>query len=835
MLIVQRFLKPVHWINALLLLSLAFSLLLGQPLVAATVSDIAATKHNLSVTGPGSVTAASEDQVCVFCHTPHGASNFPGSPLWNRQLSNQTYTVYTSSSLDAEDIMGQLDQPGGSSKLCLSCHDGTLAIGTVNVLGGQQNVDITLTGTAADGSMPAGSGVQTGFTRELGADLTNDHPISLTYDSNLANVDRELFDPVAAAHIGVRAPGFRPLVPLEATGAGGAAQMQCATCHDPHSRDSDPTVNSKFLRLNRFQKSVPVGGTFDPDSDIVCLACHDKSGWTTSAHASPTVANETYTVIEGDLREFPTAIPVWQASCLNCHDTHTVHGSRRLLREGTDAVGSPKSGGNPAIEETCYQCHSAVPVINNAAGEIKNIKSDFLLARHMPITSVDQLAGFEVHDITDVDFIESTNLLGKFNLANRHAECTDCHNPHRVMRNSVFNDTGSPLEPAHDHSAGHSNIASGALRGSWGVEPLYGATEFPSLPTSYLVKQGDGGLGASTAVTSNWLTREYQVCLKCHSDYAYNDNNAFPTGTRPNLSTSGGGTPTNTNGLTQYTNQAVEFQAPLLHSGEPGGLTGSGAGSLFEGANTFDPGNNGAIHFNHRSWHPVINPTGRTAAIRNASAATWLPPWDSAVGAQTMYCSDCHGSNTGPQSVVPTGNNPWGPHGSVNDFLLKGSWNEQTGTENNDQTAPDPANGLCFKCHDFENYTNRNGDNNNSGFSGGKSNNLHAFHADRIGKMHCTWCHTAVPHGWKNKALLINLNDVGPEAGLPANTEIAIGSSADVYNKEPYYFNAKLKVRTFAQSGNWEDSNCGSAGANILGNNTEIDKRWMGSVCSNPP
>ncbi len=101
--------------------------------------------------------------------------------------------------------------------------------------------------------------------------------------------------------------------------------------------------------------------------------------------------------------------------------------------------------------------------------------------------------------------------------------------------------------------------------------------------------------------------------------------------------------------------------------------------------------------------------------------------------------------------------------------------------------------------------------------------------------MHCTWCHAAVPHGWKNKALLVNLNDVGAEAGLPANTEIAIGSSGDVYNKEPYYFNAKLKVITFARSGNWEDANCGSAGANIAGNNTEVDKDWMGSVCSNPP
>jgi len=819
--IVQRLLRSVRWINALLLFNLAFSL----QAAAAPVSDIAATKHNLSVTGPGGVTATTEDQVCVFCHTPHGASNFPGSPLWNRQLSNQTYTVYTSSSLDAEDIMGQLDQPGGSSKLCLSCHDGTLAIGTVNVLGGQQNVDITLIGTDVDGSMPPGSGVQTGFTRELGTDLTNDHPISLTYDTNLANTDRELFDPVAAAHIGVRAPGFRPLVPLEATGAGGAPQMQCATCHDPHSRDSDLTVNSKFLRMNRFQKSVPIGGTFDPDQDIICLACHDKSGWTTSAHASPTVANETYTVTEGDLREFPTAIPVWQASCLNCHDTHTVHGSRRLLREGTDSVGSPKSGGNPAIEETCYQCHTAVPVVNNAAGEIKNIQTDFLLPRHMPITSIDQPAGSEVHDITDADFIESTNLLGKFNLTNRHAECTDCHNPHRVMRNSVFNDTGSSLEPTHDHSAGHTNIASGALRGSWGVEPLYGATEFPSLPTNYLVKQGDGGLGAGSAVSSDWLTREYQVCLKCHSDYGYNDNNAFPTGTRPNLSTSLGGTPSNTNGLTQYTNQAVEFQAPITHSGEPGGLTGSGAGSSYEGAG----------HRNHRSWHPVINSTGRTTGVRNASAAAWLPPWNSNVGNQTMYCSDCHGSNTDPESVVPLANNPWGPHGSVNDFILKGTWNDQTGGDNDRPSAPDPKNGLCFKCHELETYANRNGDNRNSGFGGDKSNNLHAFHADKIGKMHCTWCHTAVPHGWKNKALLVNLNDVGLEAGLPANTEIASNGSNDVYNKEPYYFNAKLKVRTFARSGTWEDTDCGSAGANIVGNNRNNGKDWMDSVCSNPP
>ncbi len=789
--------------------------------LAERVSDVASTRHNLSVTGPGDVRATSEDQVCVFCHTPHGASSFPGSPLWNRALSEQTYTPYTSSSLDAEDIMGQLDQPGGSSKLCLSCHDGTLAIGTVNVLGGAQNVSIDMTGTAADGSMPAGEGELTGFTRDLGIDLGNDHPISFNYDSTLAATDTELLDPAAAAHIGLRAPGFRPLVPLEATGAGGVAQLQCASCHDPHIRDVDPAEPIKFLRLNRFQQAAPVGGSFSEAADIVCLACHDKLGWSSSAHAQPSVAGETYTTAAGELREFPAGLAVWEAACLNCHDTHSVHGSRRLLREGTDNLSVPKTGGNAAMEETCYQCHTAVPILSNSSGEVKDIQTDFNLPRRMPISNFDQINGQEVHDITDADFSEDPLLLGKNNLNNRHAECSDCHNPHRLARNALFNLTGSDQQAAHAHGSGHSNIASGALKGAWGVEPLYGSASFPSLPNSYLEKKGDPLAGASTDVGSSWLTREYQICLKCHSDYAYFDSNAFPIGSRPNLGTSGGGTPPGTNGLTQYTNQAVEFQAPLLHKGETT-TTDSGAGSGFSTNN-------------HRSWHPVIDDTGRDTGTRQASANAWLAPWNTTVGNQTMYCSDCHGSNTDPTTVEPSGNNPWGPHGSTNDFILKGNWNSLTGGQARDVPNTDPDNGLCFKCHDYQTYADRDGENLNSGFSGSKSNNLHAFHVDRIEKIHCSWCHTAVPHGFKNKGLLVNLNDVGVEAGLGAGTEIAIDSSADVYNQEPYYMNAKLKVRTFARSGNWEDTNCGSAGSNQPGNDTQTGRDWMRTVCSNPP
>ena len=283
---------------------LAVGLVFSAAAQAERISDVRNTKHNLSVTGPGPVKALTETQVCVFCHTPHGANTEVAAPLWNRALSGATYTPYTSSSIDAQDIAAT---PGGSSKLCLSCHDGTLAIGTVNVANGQADVSFPMEGTGPGGTMPGGQwGELSGFTRRLGVDLTNDHPISFTYNSALAIADGELRNPAVEAHIGDRQPNFKPSVPLEGD------KLECISCHDPHIRDSDPSLNIKFLRLNRFQVAAPAGGAFSENGDIVCLACHDKLGqaWATSAHADPIVADETYQNAPADLREFLPAFIV---------------------------------------------------------------------------------------------------------------------------------------------------------------------------------------------------------------------------------------------------------------------------------------------------------------------------------------------------------------------------------------------------------------------------------------------------------------------------------------------------------------------------------------------
>jgi hypothetical protein len=847
-------------------------------LPSSRVSDVRNTKHNLGIlssTASRTVIADTEDEICVFCHTPHGAEMTQG-PLWNRNLSTATYDTYNSGSLDATLEGVALDQPNGISKLCLSCHDGTIAVGSVRVLNGAVATGlISMAGVETDGTMPVGLGVTTGFTRRIGTDLTNDHPISFTYDSALATKDGELRDPANEANIGNRSPGVTPHVPLEND------QLQCNSCHDPHIRDAvDASKSIKFLRLNRFQKVSPTATTFDETNDIICLACHDKQGWVGSAHATDLVANEVYTDAAANLHDFPDSTQgyteVWEVACLACHDTHAVQGSRRLLREGTDGslgASGEKIGGNAAIEETCYACHSADGGTLVGQGvalfAVPDIKTDFTTtgayASHMPITNDEQVAGTEVHDIGTVDsdtdetsergkdFIESRGILGKASfggtLDNRHAECTDCHNPHRVTKRRSFldNNLGGIQDAAgtHDHDvSSHTNIASGVLRGTFGVEPTYSSNDFnldPSASITYSVKRGDPGAsgygGGTTAVTEPYVTREYQICLKCHSNYAFDSP--------PALGLSSATTAWDTNHMQQYTDQAVEYNSPDSHADEPLSMgTDGGADSQFNSNN-------------HRGWHPVMRSTGRTAAERIADANNWLAPFNADVGNQTMYCTDCHGSAITGNTVDPDGAGEengaaWGPHGSTNPFILKGDWSgNASGSSTNDFTDrpgtgenTDSTDHLCFKCHDYEQYATSGGTLQASGFGGSSCGmmcspgtdriNMHKFHVGMLSDWRCTMCHVAVPHGWKNKAFLVNLNDVGPEGGFGGTGNQVRNSTTKAYVNGPYYDRAVLKVDTFASSGNWDAANCGSVGSP---GNGSTGVSWMtGSEgCDNVP
>src|SRR5512133_1910810 len=203
-------------------------------------ATIVGSKHDLSSTGPGGKTNTT--QVCVFCHTPHGSATGAAQivPLWNKTTTVTTgFSMYTSGTLN-----GTTDAtPTGASMACFTCHDGTQAVGNMINL---PNDAATISYTA--GGQLLGTGIVSG-TALLGKDLTNDHPISITYQQNL---DATLKDPTTFAAGTVR------LFPSNANGS----KVQCASCHDVHNYGVAGTT-APFLRVSMA-------------SSALCTACHLK-------------------------------------------------------------------------------------------------------------------------------------------------------------------------------------------------------------------------------------------------------------------------------------------------------------------------------------------------------------------------------------------------------------------------------------------------------------------------------------------------------------------------------------------------------------------------------
>jgi len=239
--------------------------------VAAAQEQVARTVHNLSSSGPGRVRAASEGRVCIFCHASHNTSAMV--PLWNRELSNASYQIYRSSTLDA-----RVQQPTGSSKLCLSCHDGTIAMG--NIVSQVERIRM-----ASGGYLPAG-------LTNLGTDLSDDHPISFVYSGGLAAADRQLVNPGNL--------GFH--VQLDSD-----QQVQCTTCHDAH----DNTYGN-FLVM-------------DNASGELCMTCHKMDGWNSSAHRTSNAS-----MADRQLGDWPYR-NVAENACRSCHRPHSAAGRERLL------------------------------------------------------------------------------------------------------------------------------------------------------------------------------------------------------------------------------------------------------------------------------------------------------------------------------------------------------------------------------------------------------------------------------------------------------------------------------------------------------------------------
>ncbi len=158
---------------------------------------------------------------CQICHVNQNNINEnPFTPLWINNLIEEYYIPYESSSLDAN-----VGQPSNISKMCLSCHDGTIA-----------------------------SDDNSGITNEsyniVRSGMNYNHPISFTYDFLLAQKDRELYIPETTPS------GLGNTIRNDLLIDG---KMECISCHNPHETRSD----TKMLLISN-------------EKSKLCLTCHIK-------------------------------------------------------------------------------------------------------------------------------------------------------------------------------------------------------------------------------------------------------------------------------------------------------------------------------------------------------------------------------------------------------------------------------------------------------------------------------------------------------------------------------------------------------------------------------
>jgi hypothetical protein len=375
----------MKWVTMRWILGSLCVLVLARSPASAQVPADVLGMHNLNPASGASVYSQGA-LGCTFCHAPHSGLG-ANTPLWNQTLSKATYTPYTSTTY----IEQGNTQPtlGVTSSLCMSCHDGTVAVGQ----------------SAAYGTLPVTGSMNS--VDSFGTNLSGSHPFSLILPmKDASNLVASLVSQGKTA---------------DPTGAVTLinGNVECTSCHNPHVQGTDRIAQNFLVR--------------DSSSGQMCLACHDPNrvlqgqpnplaGWTNSIHQTATnqTSPDAHAGVYGT---------VALNACTSCHMSHIATAPQRLLRPA-----SPSSPGTDSATQDCMTCHNGGSLVSPVA---PNIMAEIAKTGH-PLP-----AGNNFHDAAEPAVPNN----------NRHATCVDCHSPHAsnqvvafsappVIRPSQANATG---------------------------------------------------------------------------------------------------------------------------------------------------------------------------------------------------------------------------------------------------------------------------------------------------------------------------------------------------------------------------------------------------------
>jgi hypothetical protein len=529
-----------------------------------------------AIVNPARLTAAEQRDICMSCHT-RGKSvgeaggqalDYPwradSAPFVPGQLLSEALVIATSFSDRVHDLQGSALHMGQACQICHTGHNTTnrsLVRMTVDTpSSGSRDVVFTarsgppgsggLLGDATDGQFTdicevchtgtryfRNDGSQPDADHNNGAACTDCHEHSRGFGGveSGGGVRCDLCHLDLASAMGDTSPLFRhTLDDSGATYPTDTSTLNCLSCHADHDLFG-PDDRAANLRTDIAQVPTAASGTASTDfrdagSGGICLSCHAATQ--SSAPAIPYAAPEAEQVaayagnmmayvIPSDFRGGGEA--TFFADCSKCHNDDldpksSVGGQGGAFRFGLH--GSTRSGMlsalgfsgsvDPLEEEFCYRCHATASDPIGGSTKPRAGRDWYgifpMSARAEGIWSAFGDSWVHPIDATKGRHTPTEGTDPGWNPAGaRHVECADCHNPHAAGPPRNFNTSGrfaQPLPP--------SALATGTpLSGVWGVD-------VPSWPSAWTAPDPSSDYLRVEASTFVW-----QVCLKCHSGFAY--------------------------------------------------------------------------------------------------------------------------------------------------------------------------------------------------------------------------------------------------------------------------------------------------------------------------